>query len=49
MTSATETTIAARLREHGAPLAIEEVPSGTPAEGEVRVSLDYGGVNPIDR
>jgi NADPH2:quinone reductase len=49
MTSATETTIAARLHEHGAPLAIEEVPSGTPAEGEVRVSLDYGGVNPIDR
>ncbi len=49
MSPATEVR-AARLHAHGEPLAIDtvELPS-EPAEGEVRVELEYGGVNPIDR
>ncbi|HEY3728994.1 MAG TPA: zinc-binding alcohol dehydrogenase family protein [Solirubrobacteraceae bacterium] len=49
MASATDIVRAARLRSHGEPLAIEEVSLPEPAEGEVRVDLDFGGVNPIDR
>jgi NADPH:quinone reductase len=44
-----DTVRAARLIELGQPLQIEEVELPAPAEGEVRVELHYGGVNPIDR
>ena len=40
---------AARLIAHGEPLQVEEVTLSTPGEGEVRVDLRFGGVNPIDR
>jgi NADPH:quinone reductase len=40
---------AARLHDHGEPLQVEEVELPQPGEGEVRVDLRYGGVNPIDR
>jgi NADPH2:quinone reductase len=44
-----DTVRAARLVELGQPLRIEEVELPAPGEGEVRVDLHYGGVNPIDR
>lgn len=40
---------AARLHAHGEPLAVETFELGPPAEGEVRVELEFGGVNPVDR
>ncbi len=40
---------AARLKQHGQPLEVEEVELPAPAVGEVRVELRYGGVNPVDR
>jgi NADPH:quinone reductase len=40
---------AVRLLAHGAPLAVEEVALPAAGDGEVRVELDYGGVNPVDR
>jgi NADPH2:quinone reductase len=40
---------AVRLHRHGEPLIVESVELGDPAEGEVRVALEFGGVNPIDR
>ncbi len=40
---------AVRLHAHGEPLAIEVVDLAEPGEDEVRVELEYGGVNPIDR
>jgi NADPH2:quinone reductase len=40
---------AARLYGHGEPLVVETVQLGDPADGEVRVSLEFAGVNPIDR
>jgi NADPH2:quinone reductase len=40
---------AARLKQVGKPLVIEEVELTPPAEGEVRIDLAFGGVNPIDR
>jgi len=40
---------AGRLIEHGRPLVIEPVTLPEPSEGEVRVELRYGGVNPVDR
>ena len=40
---------AARLLEHGQPLRVQEVELPEPGEGEVRVKLRYGGVNPVDR
>lgn len=43
------TTTAARLHEHGAPLHVEEVELPLPGEGEVLVQLRFGGVNPVDR
>ena len=50
MTStAADTVLAARLIELGAPLEIEEIQLPAPGEGEVRVDLHFGGVNPIDR
>lgn len=39
---------AARLHEHGQPLVVEAVALGPPADGEVRVDLEFGGVNPVD-
>ncbi len=40
---------AARLHRHGEPLTVETVELADPADGEVRVALEFGGVNPIDR
>ena len=40
---------AARLHRHGEPLQIESVELPEPGEGEVRVELAFGGVNPVDR
>jgi NADPH:quinone reductase len=40
---------AARLTEHGKPLAVEEVQLPDPGEDEVLVELRFGGVNPVDR
>jgi NADPH:quinone reductase len=40
---------AARLKQHGEPLEIEDVELPDPGEGELRVDLKFGGVNPIDR
>lgn len=39
---------AARLTEHGRPLAVEEVQLPEPGAGEVRVELAFAGVNPVD-
>ena len=49
MASGSDTVRAARLVELGAPLQVQEVALPAPAEDEVRVDLQYGGVNPIDR
>jgi NADPH2:quinone reductase len=49
MASGPDTVRAARLIELGRPLEIREVELPAPGEGEVRVDLHYGGVNPIDR
>jgi NADPH:quinone reductase len=40
---------AARLHEHGEPLVVEPVELPEPGPDEVRVELQFGGVNPIDR
>src|ERR1019366_4273235 len=40
---------AARLHEHGQPLVLETIELAAPAAGEVRVELQFGGVNPVDR
>jgi NADPH2:quinone reductase len=39
---------AARLHKHGEPLVVETIELGPPADGEVRVELEFGGVNPVD-
>jgi NADPH:quinone reductase len=39
---------AARLHHHGDPLRIEDVALPDPGEGEVRVTLAFAGVNPVD-
>lgn len=44
-----DTVRAARLIELGQPLQICDVELAAPGAGEVRVDLEYGGVNPIDR
>ncbi len=49
MASGPDTVRAARLTELGRPLEIQEVELPAPGQGEVRVDLHYGGVNPIDR
>ena len=43
-----DTARAARLHRHGDPLVIEEVELREPSGGEVRVELEFGGVNPLD-
>jgi NADPH2:quinone reductase len=40
---------AARLHAHGEPLVVETIELGPPGQGEVRVELEFGGVNPVDR
>lgn len=40
---------AARLHAHGEPLAVDDVTLSEPGEGEVRVELEFAGINPIDR
>jgi NADPH2:quinone reductase len=49
MSSASTPIRAARLNAHGQPLAIEVVDLAEPGEDEVRVELEFGGINPIDR
>jgi NADPH:quinone reductase len=39
---------AARLHAHGEPLRIENVELPEPGEGEIRVEVKFGGVNPVD-
>jgi NADPH2:quinone reductase len=39
---------AARLREHGEPLSVEEVELAPAGDGELLVELLYAGVNPVD-
>jgi NADPH:quinone reductase len=43
-----DTVRAARLHRHGEPLVIEEVELRDSSADEVRVELEYGGVNPVD-
>lgn len=40
---------AARLKQHGEPLEVEEVELPEPGDGEVLVKLHFAGVNPVDR
>lgn len=49
MASDSGTVRAARLVELGQPLQVQEVTLPEPSDDEVRVDLEYGGVNPIDR
>lgn len=49
MRPSTQPVSAARLRRHGKPLVVEPVELPEPGEGEVRVELQFAGVNPIDR
>ncbi|HEX4010867.1 MAG TPA: zinc-binding alcohol dehydrogenase family protein [Solirubrobacteraceae bacterium] len=49
MANESATVRAARLIAHGEPLRVEEVALPELRDGEVRVRLRYGGVNPIDR
>ena len=49
MAEGSDTIRAARLHTHGEPLVVERVVLPEPTEGEVRVELEFGGVNPIDR
>ena len=44
-----DTVRAARLHRHGDPIGVETVDLADPADGEVRVTLQFGGVNPVDR
>jgi NADPH:quinone reductase len=49
MSSGSDTVRAARLHEHGATLVVEDVELPEPGGDEIRVALEFGGVNPIDR
>lgn len=44
-----DTVPAARLIRHGEPLQVQEVSLPEPGPDEVRVELEFGGVNPVDR
>jgi NADPH2:quinone reductase len=44
-----DTVRAARLHEHGQPLSVEAVELPAPGEDEVRVEIEFAGVNPVDR
>jgi NADPH2:quinone reductase len=48
MASASDSVRAARLLAHGEPLQVQEVQLPEPGPDEVRVELEFGGVNPID-
>ncbi|MEA2213752.1 MAG: NADPH:quinone reductase [Solirubrobacteraceae bacterium] len=48
MASASDTVRAARLIRHGEALQVQEVTLPEPGPDEVRVDLEFGGVNPID-
>lgn len=48
MSAASDTIRAARLHRHGEPLVAEQVELAAPAGDEIRVELEFGGVNPID-
>jgi NADPH2:quinone reductase len=48
MPSDSATVLAARLHRHGEPLVVERVELATPGADEIRVELEYGGVNPFD-
>ena len=43
-----DTVRSARLHRHGESLVIEEVELREPSGDEVRVELEFGGVNPVD-
>lgn len=43
-----QTILASRLTAHGEPVRAESVELPQPGDGEVRVRLAYGGVNPVD-
>lgn len=43
-----DTVRAARLHRHGEPLVVEEVELREPSRDEVRVELEFAGVNPVD-
>src|SRR5262249_51158669 len=43
-----DTITAARLHHHGEPLVVEHVQLPEPAADQVRVELEYGGVNRVD-
>ncbi len=49
MAQSPNTVLAARLHKHGEPLVVEPVALPEPGEGELRVELEFAGVNPIDR
>jgi NADPH2:quinone reductase len=49
MTTGSNPVRAARLVQHGEPVIVESVTLPAPGDGEVRVELEFGGVNPIDR
>jgi NADPH2:quinone reductase len=50
VSTATETTTAARLHAHDVPVVVERAAlPREPADDQVRVELEFGGVNPIDR
>jgi NADPH:quinone reductase len=40
---------AARLHQHGQPLAVEEVELPEPGPDELRVEVRFAGINPVDR
>lgn len=40
---------AARLEEHGRPIAVTSAPLADPGAGDVVVEMAYAGVNPVDR
>lgn len=48
-TTARRTVRAARLLEHGRPLALERVPLPEPGPDDVIVEMAFAGVNPVDR
>lgn len=43
-----DTVLAARLHHHGEPIVIEPVELPEPSADEIRVELQFGGVNPLD-
>jgi NADPH:quinone reductase len=49
MASASDTVRAARLIRRGEPLEVRDVTLPEPGPEDVRVDLEFGGVNPIDR